>query len=87
VEPAIDWICVSPKAGTEVVQRSGHELKLVFPQSGADPADYGAGNSTNFFLQPLDGPAREEIPPRRRPLHRGRPLAPLRPNSQMTGIR
>jgi 7-carboxy-7-deazaguanine synthase (Cx14CxxC type) len=59
VEPAIDWICVSPKAGTKVVQRSGHELKLVYPQSGADPEDFAGWSFDNFFLQPMDGPQRE----------------------------
>lgn len=56
VEPAIDWVCVSPKAGTQVVQRSGNELKLVYPQAGADPDDFTAWNFDNFFLQPMDGP-------------------------------
>ena len=40
--PGIDWLCVSPKAGTEIVQRSGDELKLVWPQRGIDPADLEA---------------------------------------------
>jgi 7-carboxy-7-deazaguanine synthase (Cx14CxxC type) len=59
VEPAIDWICVSPKAGTDVVQRSGNELKLVYPQPGADPEGYSDWQFDNFFLQPMDGPSRE----------------------------
>lgn len=55
----IDWICISPKAGTQVVQRSGDELKLVYPQAGMDPADFTGWNFRHFFLQPLDSPARE----------------------------
>ncbi len=52
----IDWICVSPKAGAPLVQQSGHELKLVYPQAGADPADYESLDFACFFLQPMDGP-------------------------------
>ena len=59
VEPGIDWICVSPKAGTDVVQRSGSELKLVYPQSGAEPDDYAGWRFDNFLLQPMDGPERD----------------------------
>ena len=55
----IDWICVSPKAGADFVQRSGQELKLVFPQLGAEPERYAALAFANFFLQPMDGPARD----------------------------
>lgn len=56
----IDWICVSPKAGTEVVQRSGNELKLVWPQKGIDPADLEAWAFDHFLVQPMDCAAREE---------------------------
>jgi 7-carboxy-7-deazaguanine synthase (Cx14CxxC type) len=52
----IDWICVSPKAGAELVQRSGDELKLVFPQAEAMPERYAGLAFRNFFLQPMDGP-------------------------------
>ncbi|MHB8886038.1 MAG: 7-carboxy-7-deazaguanine synthase [Methylovirgula sp.] len=52
----LDWICVSPKAGTELVASSGDELKLVFPQEGLDPAELEALAFTHFFLQPMDGP-------------------------------
>jgi 7-carboxy-7-deazaguanine synthase len=52
----IDWICVSPKAGAELVQRSGDELKLVFPQAEAMPERYAGLAFQNFFLQPMDGP-------------------------------
>jgi 7-carboxy-7-deazaguanine synthase (Cx14CxxC type) len=55
VPRAIDWICVSPKAGTELKQRSGDELKLVYPQDGLDPADLEALNFAHRFLQPMDG--------------------------------
>jgi 7-carboxy-7-deazaguanine synthase len=54
----VDWLCVSPKAGAEFVQRSGDELKLVYPQSGADPAKFELFTFRHFFLQPMDGPAR-----------------------------
>jgi 7-carboxy-7-deazaguanine synthase (Cx14CxxC type) len=50
----IDWICVSPKAGTEVVQRSGDELKLVWPQQGVDPAALESWDFRHFLIQPLD---------------------------------
>ena len=52
--PGIDWICVSPKAGTEVVQRSGDELKLVWPQPGIDPAELERWNFAHFLVQPMD---------------------------------
>ena len=57
VEPMIDWICVSPKAGTQIVQRSGQELKLVYPQPGAEPEQFAGWSFDNFFLQPMDGDA------------------------------
>jgi 7-carboxy-7-deazaguanine synthase (Cx14CxxC type) len=50
----IDWICVSPKAGTEIVQRSGDELKLVWPQEGLDPASLESWSFRHFLIQPLD---------------------------------
>jgi len=55
----IDWICVSPKAGAELKQRSGNELKLVYPQPGAEPSSFATLKFRNFFLQPMDGPERE----------------------------
>jgi 7-carboxy-7-deazaguanine synthase len=55
----IDWICVSPKAGAPFVQRSGDELKLVFPQPEADPANFELLSFRHFFLQPMDGPSRD----------------------------
>jgi 7-carboxy-7-deazaguanine synthase len=55
----IDWICVSPKAGAELLLRSGQELKLVFPQEGANPEKYAMLDFQYFFLQPMDSPDRE----------------------------
>jgi 7-carboxy-7-deazaguanine synthase (Cx14CxxC type) len=55
----VNWLCVSPKAGAELVQRSGDELKLVYPQAGADPAKFELLSFRHFFLQPMDGPERE----------------------------
>ena len=52
--PGIDWLCISPKAGTEVVQRSGDELKLVWPQQGIEPADLEGWDFRNFLVQPMD---------------------------------
>jgi 7-carboxy-7-deazaguanine synthase len=52
----IDWICVSPKAGADWVQRSGHELKLVFPQAALMPHQIANVAFDHFFLQPMDGP-------------------------------
>ena len=56
----LDWICVSPKADTDLAQRSGDELKLVYPQQGVDPARFEGLAFRHFFLQPMDGPSREE---------------------------
>lgn len=54
--PGIDWVCVSPKAGAPLVQTSGDELKLVYPQAGGDPALYEGLDFRHFLLQPMDGP-------------------------------
>jgi 7-carboxy-7-deazaguanine synthase len=51
----IDWLCVSPKAGTTVVQRSGDELKLVWPQAGIDPDELAGWDFDHFLIQPMDG--------------------------------
>jgi 7-carboxy-7-deazaguanine synthase len=56
----LDWICVSPKAGTEVVQRSGDELKLVWPQQGIDPAELEGWDFAHFLVQPMDCEQRDE---------------------------
>ena len=58
--PGIDWICMSPKAGTAIKQRSGHELKLVYPQAGITPAELERLKFKHFFLQPMDGPEVEQ---------------------------
>lgn len=54
--PGIDWLCISPKAGTNIVQRTGDELKLVWPQQGIDPAEIEQWNFDHFLVQPMDGP-------------------------------
>jgi organic radical activating enzyme len=54
----IDWLTVSPKAGARLVQQSGEELKLVYPQEGAEPDRYEGYNFEWFSLQPMDGPER-----------------------------
>jgi 7-carboxy-7-deazaguanine synthase len=54
--PGIDWICVSPKAGTQLVQTSGQELKLVYPQPEAKPEAFEHLHFQHLFLQPMDGP-------------------------------
>ncbi len=55
----IDWLCVSPKANATVVVGAGQELKLVYPQAGVDPAAFEGLDFERFYLQPMDGPARE----------------------------
>ncbi|MBA3666491.1 MAG: 7-carboxy-7-deazaguanine synthase [Sphingomonas sp.] len=57
--PGIDWLCISPKAGTEVVQRRGDELKLVWPQAGIDPAELEQWSFDHFLVQPMDGATRD----------------------------
>ena len=54
VHPGIDWVCVSPKAGSDVVQRSGDELKLVWPQPGTDVDTLESWDFANFLVQPMD---------------------------------
>ena len=56
----IDWICVSPKAGTEIVQRSGDELKLVWPQAGIEPAELESWRFDHFLVQPMDCEERQQ---------------------------
>lgn len=51
----IDWICVSPKARADLVLRSGNEIKVIFPQEGAEPEQYARLDFQFFFLQPMDG--------------------------------
>ncbi|MBX9589121.1 MAG: 7-carboxy-7-deazaguanine synthase [Hyphomonadaceae bacterium] len=59
VPATIDWICVSPKAGTRLEQRTGQELKLVYPQEGLPPEAVEGLAFTHHFLQPMDGPERD----------------------------
>jgi 7-carboxy-7-deazaguanine synthase len=54
----IDWVCVSPKAGAELVLRQGDELKVIYQQAGIDPESLQGLPFTHFFLQPMDGPDR-----------------------------
>jgi 7-carboxy-7-deazaguanine synthase len=56
----LDWICMSPKAGTELRLRHGNELKLVYPQQGAMPELFEDLDFQHFFLQPMDGPETAE---------------------------
>ncbi len=56
---SLDWVCVSPKSTAELKQVSGDELKLVYPQADAPPEKFVALAFRNFFLQPMDGAARE----------------------------
>lgn len=58
VPQGVDWVCVSPKAGAPLVVRGGDELKLVFPQAGAEPERFERLEFAHFFLQPMDGPER-----------------------------
>jgi 7-carboxy-7-deazaguanine synthase len=55
----LDWICVSPKAGAPLRLTGGQELKLVYPQPGAEPERFAELEFSHFFLQPMDGPMRE----------------------------
>ncbi len=60
VPAGVDWVCVSPKAGTPLIVTSGDEMKLVFPQAGIDPACFESFAFDHFLLSPLDGPATRE---------------------------
>ena len=60
VHPGIDWVCVSPKARSEVVQRSGNELKLVWPQPGTDVGAIERWAFDHFLVQPLDSETAED---------------------------
>jgi 7-carboxy-7-deazaguanine synthase len=59
IPAGLDWICVSPKAGADLVLTRGDELKLVYPQPGAEPERFTGLDFRHFFLQPMDGPHRE----------------------------
>ena len=56
--PGIDWVCVSPKAGAPLILDHGDELKLVYPQIGAEPERFAGLAFAHFLLQPMDGPDR-----------------------------
>ncbi|EXJ13163.1 MULTISPECIES: 7-carboxy-7-deazaguanine synthase [Nitrincola] len=56
----IDWICVSPKADTDIIIRKGNELKLVYPQSHAMPERFVSYQFDNFYLQPMDSADAQE---------------------------
>ena len=56
----IDWLCVSPKAGSQLLVKRGQELKLVFPQTHADPEQFEALAFDYFYLQPMDGPSAKD---------------------------
>jgi 7-carboxy-7-deazaguanine synthase (Cx14CxxC type) len=58
--PGIDWLCVSPKAGADVVLASADEVKLVYPQEHLSPSDFVGFPAPRLSLQPMDGPALEE---------------------------
>ncbi len=58
VPTGIDWVCVSPKAGSNTVQRQGDELKLVFPQPAFDPQQFESWDFAHFFLSPMDNAMR-----------------------------
>ena len=60
VPVGIDWVCVSPKANTKIIVTSGDELKLVYPQLGADPQQFEHLDFSHFYLQPMDGPRLEQ---------------------------
>jgi 7-carboxy-7-deazaguanine synthase (Cx14CxxC type) len=55
----VDWVCISPKAGTTLAQTTGDELKLVYPQLAAMPEQFAGLAFRHFLLQPMDGPARD----------------------------
>lgn len=58
--PGIDWLCVSPKAGAELLIQKGDELKLVYPQAGAEPERYTHLDFTHFYLQPMEAAGKTE---------------------------
>ncbi len=62
IEPpaGIDWLCISPKIGSDMIVTTGQELKLVYPQTGGEPAQFEHLAFENFYLQPMDSPALTE---------------------------
>jgi 7-carboxy-7-deazaguanine synthase (Cx14CxxC type) len=57
---SVDWICMSPKANTDLVITSGDEIKIVYPQTGIDPQDFAHLDFQHFYIQPMDGPFQAE---------------------------
>ena len=60
VPRGVDWVCMSPKANTELVVIKGDELKVVFPQKGIEPNDFENWDFTHHFLQPMDNENQQE---------------------------
>lgn len=60
IPAGLDWVCVSPKAGTDCIVTTGHELKFIFPQQDLIPAQFEGQNFKHFLLQPMDGPAQKQ---------------------------
>lgn len=60
VPSSIDWVCVSPKADAPLIQTSGDELKIIYPQDGINPEDFLLLDFEHRFLQPMDGPNQQE---------------------------
>jgi 7-carboxy-7-deazaguanine synthase len=58
--PTVDWVCVSPKSTSDLMITRGHELKLVYPQRGLSPKDFEHLQFQHWFLQPMDGPQRQD---------------------------
>lgn len=58
--PGIDWLCISPKRGTTIVQRQGHELKLVWPQPGVDHAEMEGWDFRHLLVQPMDNAVQQD---------------------------
>jgi len=56
----IDWICMSPKANTEIVVTKGQEMKIIYPQEGIDPLDFIGYDYEHLYIQPMDNPLRDE---------------------------
>jgi len=56
----IDWICMSPKANTEIVVTKGHEIKIVYPQKGIEPLDFVGLDFEHFYIQPMESEAWDE---------------------------
>ena len=56
----IDWICMSPKANTDIQLTEGSEIKVIYPQENLDPADFNNMNFSNYYIQPMDSKDYEE---------------------------